>query len=381
MKENYENNELKKLELKLSRALKTKMTYRDRYLVASKLKKTNAFKIVAEKMSPAARTLFLMQVRSSGKKPKGRRFTLNEKILALSLYKPSPKAYRLLSQICALPSRRTLQNILETVDLKSGINEKIFADLQQKVNKMPAKHKFCSLLFHEMAIGSNISYNKTRDNINGFVDNGSKRKLIFSDHVLVFMLRGVVKKYKQPLAYTFCSGTTKTADLKFQLKNIIEKVQSTGLHIVATICDQGVTNLAAINRLLEETKAKYLRNNEDYNGGFFEVRNVAIVPLFDPPHLIKGVRNNLITKNLKFKMDGKERLAKWCHIEDLFQRGPSYRGIKLLHKLTAEHVVPSMIPKMRVKHCTQVFSKSVGVTLGSMAGMFILCNYLHITGN
>ncbi|CAK1584670.1 unnamed protein product, partial [Parnassius mnemosyne] len=318
-------------------------------------------------MSSAAKSLFYMQVKGTGKKPRGRRFTLNEKILALSLYKPSPKAYRLLSQLCVLPSRRTLQNILQKVDLKPGINEKIFEHLKKKVSEMPDKHKFCCILFDEMSIATNLSYDRAHDKINGFVDNGSKRQPIFADHVLVFMVRGIVKKYKQPIAYSFCSGTTKSVDLKYQLKNIIEKVQNTGLKVVATVCDQGATNIAALNQLMEETKGNYLRNDEDYEGGFFEVGSVKIMPIYDPPHLMKGVRNNLLNKNLKYVMDGKVRVAKWCHIEDLFKRSPSFWGVKLAHKLTAQHVVPSMIPKMRVKYCTQVFSTSVGVTLGCLA--------------
>lgn len=68
-------------------------------------------------------------------------------------------------------------------------------------------------------------------------------------------------------------------------------------------------------------------------------------------------------------MNGKVRVAKWSHIENLYQRSPSFRGVKLVHKLTAQPVVPSIIPKIRVKYCTQVFSKSVGITLGYMAGM------------
>ncbi|KAG6438721.1 hypothetical protein O3G_MSEX000173 [Manduca sexta] len=318
-------------------------------------------------MSTASKMLFNMQVNEGGKKPRGRRFTLNEKILALTLYKPSPKAYRLLSHLCVLPSRRTLQNILKRVDLLPGINDTIFEDLKKKVSQMQDKHKFCSILFDEMSIAPALSYDKTHDKIIGFVDNGSKRELLFSDHVLVFMVRGIVKKYKQPIAYSFCSGTTKTADLKILLKSIIKKVQTTGLKVVATVCDQGATNLAALNQLVDDTKKKYLMKNEEFRGGFFEVDDIKIVPIYDPPHLIEGVRNNLLNKNLKFVKNGKVHMAKWSHIENLFHRSPKFRGIKLVHKLTALHVVPSMIPKMRVKYCTQVFSKTVGVALGCMA--------------
>ncbi|XP_045496719.1 uncharacterized protein LOC123695064 [Colias croceus] len=66
-------------------------------------------------------------------------------------------------------------------------------------------------------------------------------------------------------------------------------------------------------------------------------------------------------------MKGKECIAKWDHIVALYNRAPGYKGVRLVPKLTAQHVLPDKIPKMRVKHCTQVFSKSVGVAIGFMA--------------
>lgn len=57
-------------------------------------------------------------------------------------------------------------------------------------------------------------------------------------------------------------------------------------------------------------------------------------------------------------------MAKWEHIIELYNRGPGFKGVRLVHKLTARHVIPMLIQKMRVK---QVFSRSVGVALGFMA--------------
>lgn len=51
----------------------------------------------------------MCQLRIQKCKPKGRGFTVEDKILALSLYKQSAKGYRLLSRIFSLPSRKTLR--------------------------------------------------------------------------------------------------------------------------------------------------------------------------------------------------------------------------------------------------------------------------------
>ena len=45
----------------------------------------------------------------------------------------------------------------------------------------------------------------------------------YCDHELVFMIRGIVKKYKQPLAFYYCTGSTKTIMLKKQIQTIIKK--------------------------------------------------------------------------------------------------------------------------------------------------------------
>lgn len=86
---------------------------------------------------------------------------------------------------------------------------------------------------------------------------------------------------------------------------------------------------------------------------------------------MKGIRNNLLTKNLTCKINGKNMVAKWPYLIDLYKRGPRYKGVKVGHKLSIQHVFPNRIPKMKVKHCTQVFSEKVGTALGYMAGTFL----------
>ena len=371
-----------RMQAKLKRCEKTKAGLKNKLILAKKLTFSESYNVVTEHLSDEAKTFFNMQVRQGRKHAKGRRFTLDEKILALSLYKPSPKAYRLLSQICVLPKKTTLNKILKNVSLSPGSNTIIFEHLKKRVGKMPSSHKYCILAFDEMAIAANLTYDKHNDHIKGFCDDGNDRSPIFADHALVFMVRGIFKKYKQPVAYSFCAGTTKTANLKCQIKIILKKIMETGLKVVATTCDQGATNIAAINALMQETKQHYLMNGTEYKGGFFEIEGEAIYPLFDPPHLIKGIRNNLLTKDLKYEMDGKKCVAKWSHLLALYKRGPGYKGVRMVPKLTARHVIKTLIPKMKVKYATQIFSKTVSVAMGFTAGnifymLFILKPCLH----
>lgn len=70
---------------------------------------------------------------------------------------------------------------------------------------------------------------------------------------------------------------------------------------MATVCDQGASNKSAINHLINETKEKYLKNNQQWNKNTFEIDGEEIVPLYDPPRLLKRIRNNMLTKDLILK--------------------------------------------------------------------------------
>lgn len=79
------------------------------------------------------------------------------------------------------------------------------------------------------------------------------------------------------------------------------------------------------------------------------------VHMFDPPHLCKGIRNNLLTKRLQY-LDPVTREVKhalWSVVERLYDMNTK------VGKLTEEHVRAAKIKKMRVKYAAQVFSKSV----------------------
>lgn len=75
------------------------------------------------------------------------------------------------------------------------------------------------------------------DMIFGLQKNTLKNEVQFADHALVFMLRGVAKKWKQPYAYYYCNGTTQTMQLVEYIRDVVKNVHETGLDIVATVCD------------------------------------------------------------------------------------------------------------------------------------------------
>lgn len=91
--------------------------------------------------------------------------------------------------------------------------------------------------------------------------------------------------------------------------------------------------------------------------------NAEIVPLYDPPHLIKGIRNNLLTKNLAINCKNdtiSEEIASWDIIKTAWLMDRKVNTIRpLLKKITAEHIIENKIKKMRVKYAAQVLSGTV----------------------
>ncbi|EFN86480.1 THAP domain-containing protein 9, partial [Harpegnathos saltator] len=118
-----------------------------------------------------------------------RRYTVQEKILALSLIKRSPACYSLLEKICNMPSKKTLQRLLQKITIRPGICNIIITYLRKKVNTLNNKDRYCVLMWDEMALMPHIQYDSKYDVITGFEDWGMRRSNKFADHALVFMIR------------------------------------------------------------------------------------------------------------------------------------------------------------------------------------------------
>ncbi|KAK9681112.1 hypothetical protein QE152_g38558 [Popillia japonica] len=73
---------------------------------------------------------------------------------------------------------------------------------------------------------------------------------------------------------------------------------------------------------------------------------------------MKGLRNNLLKGTIHYKLNGRDVVGSWKHIEQLYAID-STRIIRSIPKLTEYHVVPAHITKMKVKFCTQIFSERV----------------------
>lgn len=148
-------------------ATERKELYRIKRLLSFSKKRQTQLKYASEaanskifnelnKANPIVANFFRSRVRNLKKKPIGRRFSFEDKVLALALFKQSGKGYKLLSKLFALPSWKTLTSLMNKVCLKPGINTSIYRHSKRTSSKLKANEKYCTLMFDEMALHQEI---------------------------------------------------------------------------------------------------------------------------------------------------------------------------------------------------------------------------------
>lgn len=166
-------------------------------------------KFLEAKVNERSLKFIWCQLQMQQKKARGRRFSFQDKVFALSLLKQGPLAYKILRRTFALPSRKTLTTLLNKIPFNVGINDKILHVLKNSLENMNPLDRCCVLLFDEMSLEASLSYDIKSD-----VIMGEEKKLRIADHVLVLLLKGIRKKWKQPICYYFSQGGFNAVDLK-----------------------------------------------------------------------------------------------------------------------------------------------------------------------
>lgn len=118
-------------------------------------------------------------LRCVSSKPNGRRWTTDEKLQVLTLFKNSPHSYRLLRKLFPLPSGRTLRTLLGRLPLTTGVNEQFLNALADSLKNLDFKDRYVSLIFGEMALRKSMRYNSQTDRIDGFQDHGNQVCALF----------------------------------------------------------------------------------------------------------------------------------------------------------------------------------------------------------
>ncbi|XP_031335781.1 uncharacterized protein LOC116165459 [Photinus pyralis] len=177
---------------KIARSLKSTAKRLDRELATTKQRLKEAEQCLNTdfmnlKLNKTSYTFLMGQLKHQMTSPRARRYSILEKIFALALLKQSPKAYKFLQLVFALPSKKTLLNLPNQVPFEDGINAKIFLQLSATVLKMEPQHRYCVIIFDEISLEPSIQYNCISDELDGFQDNGNVKIPVIADKALVYM--------------------------------------------------------------------------------------------------------------------------------------------------------------------------------------------------
>lgn len=356
---------IKKITPDVKKAMKTAMQYRQEVRkIHTKLKifkkqKCNMKKLsynlidhVDEMMvSSKLRLLLRAELRNMKCKPRGRSWTLEDKLFALAIFKRSARAYRFLRGYIMLPSESTLKSVLQSVNLEPGICPPLLNALKCKVSKMKAKDKNCVVLFDETFLAGGLYFNEKKGSVDGFDDYGERgRTTMVGDHALVFMVQGIGGlKWTQPVAYYFVHKTCPSHMLKLLIIDVVKALFNIGLNVLGTVSDQGPTNRGAISEL---------RSNSPLNDDIiYSIDGHNLVHIFDIPHAMKNVRNNLLSSNLEFRRGA---IANFRHIIEYLKVDESMCSVS---SLSEKHLNPQGKLKMRVKYAVETLSSRVAAQM------------------
>ncbi|KAK0131128.1 Transposable element P transposase [Merluccius polli] len=219
-------------------------------------------------------------------------------------------------------------------------------------NMTPAE-RMCTLVLDEMAIKRQFDYDRRNDAIYGVSPSGYAAK-----QAMVIMVRGIL------------GNSMPAVEIASIIKDAIQNLKNIGLTVQAVICDQATTNIKALH-LLGATLDPL--GGEDSHCILVGVQRVPVV--FDVPHLLKSIRNNLFKYGIKIQ--GKDVF--WRHISNFYEIDKLHT-IRMAPKLTERHISLPAFSKMRVSLATQVFSHTVSAGISAMVSLMRLPAVANNTG-
>ena len=269
------------------------------------------------------------------------------------MYQKGPRLDHALADDLCLPHPDTLDTTMKEVELLPGMRPGIKKMLQRMGQKMKHLFQDCIILADEIHLKHGFSYDKKRDRTTGVVDHGEfGREEKPAKSALVYMLRSIYGNWKIPIAYYLTNSTDGKTLAKLTTK-IVEEVEDTPLRIRAMVCDAVSTN-----------KAMYRALGASKTSPFFNIKGRKIYALFDPPHLLKAIRNCLLEYVIHSGKDSYD----WADIVAFYNVDKEMKA-RIAPKLTEVHLDPNSLEKMSVAKATQIFSSQVA------AGMFTHASY------
>ncbi len=293
------------------------------------------------------------------------------------------------SGVMVLPSLRTLRDYRNYIRPKRGFNDMVVTELQSKTSNFTACERYIIISFDEMKIQEDLVWDKNSGELIGFIDLGDAeinyatldKSNKLATHVLVFLIKSVVN----PLSYSFATFAT-DGITSFQLFPLFWRAvaileTTCSLCVIAAVADGASSNRTFFN--MHKSIGAESEKKVTYRSVNLFAQYRFIYFLSDAPHLMKTARNNLAKsgsgKGTRLLWNNGCYIL-WSHISQIYNEDLEC-GLKLLPKLTSDHVNLTPYSVMRVKLAVQVLSSSMAKVLKAYgpdeaSGTATFCEYM-----
>ena len=320
-------------------------------------------KAIAPNLKQNQITLIHSQIVASNTSKQGLRWDKNVICIALSLYNRNPAAYRDLTQNnwLHLPSESLLQRYKNAVHQRSGIFHDMMSWMssEAKSQSLPMSGYYGGLILDEMAIQEDLQIVNTKNETKfiGLSDSGTHIKEMqklnsgkveceLANHVLQFVFSGLTG-FRWPFA-NFPNTQAPPADIFHTFWASVDALYNWGFQPIYSSLDGSANNRAFVKMHFPDS------NPSEHNmiAKCYKNPTRTMIFLMDPSHLIKKIRNSVLSSGF---LSSHQRLLTlnghfiiWKMWVDAYQWDCT-NSFRIHHKLTDEHIFPNNAQKMRNK--------------------------------
>lgn len=203
---------------------------------------------------------------------------------------------------------------------------KLAIDLKQKGERLRV-----TLSLDEMAIAKNVSWSECKKKCMGFINYGTideNQRLPVASNAIVFMVNGINVRFNLPIGFYFIN-TLKTSEKMILIVTALKFLSDIDVCVSVKTFDGLSTNVTS----MESLGARFdLDNMKPYI--ISPVDKSKIFILFDPPHMLKLMRNLIGSEKLLLDRSGKR--IEWKFYEKLEKKRVD-NGL-VTHKITKKHL-------------------------------------------
>lgn len=146
-----------------------------------------------------------------------------------------------------------------------------------------------------MSIQQSLRYDLKNDCIFGFHDVGhcddNETPKDAANSLLVFMAKGIKHSWRQPIGYYPVRNGVSSTVLQNMVIRMMYDLHKVGLNVVCVICDFDIRQVSCFTDRLHVTSDKPFF--------YHPISCQKVFVVFDPPHIIKCLRNNFINYKIQ----------------------------------------------------------------------------------